>query len=141
MSNVMIAAPERPRGGLHIALWLAQGFLAFGFAMTGLVKVTTPIAELATQMPWVASLPLLVRFIGVLELAGALGLILPTATGIKPVLTPLIASLVVVLMLLAAALHLLHGTVQAVPVNIILGAIAAFIVWGRLVKAPVPART
>src|SRR5262245_48807483 len=78
--------------GLHIGLWVAQVALGAMFVMAGSWKATTPIAELAPKLPWVAGTgAALVRFIGLSELAGGLGLVLPAATRIRPGLTPLAA--------------------------------------------------
>lgn len=124
--------------GLHIALWVAQGLLAVGFGMAGAMKAFTPIPELAQSLPWAAEVPAaLVRFIGVSELAGALGLVLPAVTRVQPKLTWVAAAALVLVMLLASAFHLSRGEAGALPVNFVLGGIAAFIAWGRARKAPI----
>ena len=62
------------RTRLHVGLWVAQGLLAAAFGVAGLTHATRPIAEMAKMAPWTGALPEgLVRFIGVVELAGALG--------------------------------------------------------------------
>jgi hypothetical protein len=109
--------------------------------MAGFMKLTTPIPELVTKLPWVASLPHLVRFIGASEIAGSLGLVLPAATRIRPALTSLAALGLVVVMVLAMAFHLSRGEVEALPINLILGGMAAFVAWGRARKAPIAARS
>jgi putative oxidoreductase len=126
--------------GLHISLWVVQVLLFLGFGMAGVMKTFTPIAELAVKMPWVASLPTLVRFIGVSELAAALGMILPSATRVLPKLTALAGLGLVVVMVLASAFHLSRGEPQALPVNFVLGGLAAFVAWGRYKKAPIAPR-
>lgn len=130
----------RPRW-LHISLWVVQVLLAVTFAMAGLMKASTPIAELAQKLPWVAQTPeALVRFIGVSELAGALGLLLPAATRVKPILTPIAGAALVLVMLLAGLFHASRGELQALPVNLILGGLAAFVTWGRMKRAPISPR-
>jgi putative oxidoreductase len=132
------AAPSKP---LHIALWVAQLLLAAAFGFAGILKTTAPIAELAEKMVWPGVIPpALVRFIGASEFAGALGLVLPAATRIKPVLTPIAALGLVVVMILAAGFHVLRGELFALPINLGLAALAAFVAWGRLRKAPIAAR-
>jgi len=127
--------------GLHIALWVAQVLLALGFGMGGLMKSTTPMAELAAKMPWAGAVPeLLVRLIGISEVAAAVGLILPAATKVRPSLTPLAAACLVVVMVLAAIFHVTRGEFEALPINIVLGGLAAFVAWGRHKKAPIAAR-
>lgn len=130
-----------PSKALHISLWVAQVLLALAFGMAGVWKSFTPLAELAAKLPWVAYSPAaLVRFVGISELAAALGMILPAATRIKPVLTPLAGVGLVVIMVLAFGLHLSKGEMGALPINVVIGAIAGFVAWGRFKKAPIQPR-
>jgi putative oxidoreductase len=133
-------ASTRPSKALDISLWIVQVLLAAAFTIAGLMKSTQPIAELAKNMPWTGVIPAaLVRFIGVSELAGGLGLVLPAATRIRPLLTPLAATGLLTIMVLAAGFHLSRG--ESGPlINFTLGALAAFVAWGRLKKAPIQAR-
>ncbi len=134
-------ASSTPSRAANVSLWIAQALLAAMFGMSGVMKLMTPIDALAQQMPWVASVPdLLVRFIGLSELAGALGLILPSVTRIRPALTPLAAAGLIVVMVLASGLHISRGETQMVPINLVLGALAAFVAWGRTKKARTHAR-
>jgi uncharacterized membrane protein YphA (DoxX/SURF4 family) len=135
------ATTARPSRALNITLWVLQVLLAAAFVMSGLSKVATPIAQLATQLPWVIDFPaLLVRFISVAEIAGALGLILPSLTRIRPGLTPLAALGLVAVMLFASAFHLSRGETMMLPVNLLLAALAGFVAWGRSRKAPIQPR-
>lgn len=127
---------------LNIALWAAQLLLAIAFGMAGFLKSTQPIDALAPQMEWVAAVPVwLVRFIGASELAGAAGLVLPALTRIKPALTPLAAAGLLAVMVLASLFHVTRGELGALPVNAVLGGIAAFIAWGRHSKIPIRSRS
>ena len=142
MSTVALTytAPQSRRG-LSIALWVAQILLAVAFGMAGLMKLSTPIADLAAQMAWVGSVPpTLVRFIGAAELAGAIGLILPALTRIQPRLTALAAVGLIVVMVLASVVHAARGEFGMLPVNVVLGALAAFVAWGRGKAAPIAPR-
>ena len=122
----------RPRRALHIALWVAQVLLAGMFLMTGFMKLTQPVDALAGQMPWVLTVPVaLVRFIGAAELAGALGLLLPSLTRIQPRLTALAALGLALITLFASAFHLSRGEGAMVPMTLVLAALAAFVAWGR----------
>lgn len=144
MSTTAVATstPATSSKTLHYALWGVQGLLALAFGMAGIMKATQPIAQLAAAMPWAAAMPPeLVRFIGISELAGALGLILPAAARIRPGLTPLAALGLVVIMVLASLVHLARGEIQALPVNLVVGALAAFVAWGRYQKVPVRPRS
>ena len=138
MSNDI--STQTARGGkkaLHNGLWIAQGILALVFARSGLMKVVAPIDDLARSLPWVAEVPALVRFIGVSELLGAIGLILPSAMRILPKLTVVAALGLVVVMVLATGFHLMDGEVSHAPVTLVLGGIAAFVAWGRATKAAI----
>jgi len=124
--------------GLRIALWSAQIVLAIVFALAGGMKVSTPAAELAKMAP---GFPLaLLRFIGIAELAGAIGIILPALTRIAPVLTPLASSGFVIVMASAGILHLVRGQFGELVVVIVLGALAYFVAWGRFKRAPIARR-
>lgn len=126
------------RGGsaLHIGVWVAQVLLALGFGMAGLMKLSTPYADLAAKAAWARATPeVLLKCIGVVEVLGALGVVLPAATRIKPMLTPLAAAGFVVVMVLASGLHASLG--EPPIANVILGGLAAFVAWGRWKKVPI----
>ena len=131
-----------PGKGLNIALWVVQVLLAVMFGMAGVMKTTKPIADLvAMNLKWAGGVPeALVRFIGASELAGALGLLLPSLTRIMPWLTPLAALGLVVIMALAAPFHISRGEANVIGVNFVLGGLAAFVAWGRFRKAPIAPR-
>jgi putative oxidoreductase len=115
-----------------VVLWVLQVALAVIFGIAGVMKLTQPIAALQAQMAWVEAVPpLMVRFIGLAELTGALGVILPAATGIRPALTPLAALGLATIMVLAASFHTVRGEFGALPINMVLGGLAAFVAWGR----------
>lgn len=126
---------------LGMALWLAQLFLAFVFGSSGYLKVSLPMAELATRLAWTAALPeALLRVIGTCELLGAAGLILPSITRIRPRLTPLAATGLAAIMLLSGAFHLARGEGRFVPVNLTIAGIALVVAWGRAVRLPIAPR-
>jgi uncharacterized membrane protein len=117
---------------MNVVLWIVQGLLAAAFAMAGVTKSTQPKDKLAERLPWVEDFsPATVRFIGIVELAAALGLILPAATGIAPILTPLAATGLAVVMVLAAITHARRKEPSGIAVNAVLFALAAFVAWGR----------
>ena len=127
--------------GLHIGLWVAQGLLALLFLGAGLMKTTAPIEQLQAKMAWIGNdMGPLVRFIGISEVLGGLGLILPAATRIKPWLTPLAALGIATIMVLGAATHASLGEFPAIGVNVVLLGLALFVAWGRWKKAPIAAR-
>ena len=123
---------------LNIILWIAQVLLAGMFIMSGFMKVAQPIEELSKMLPWASQVPAgLVRFIGISELLGGIGLILPALLRIKPILTAWAAVGLATVMIFAAIFHASRGEFSAIGMNIILALIAAFIAWGRFKKAPI----
>ena len=126
---------------MNVALWVVQFVVAAAFGMSGVMKATMPIAALEQSMRWARDVPEgLVRFIGLCEIAGALGLILPALTRIKPGLTPLAAAGLTTVMVLASLFHVTRGELFALPFTLTLGALAAFVAWGRYTRVPVGAR-
>ncbi len=117
---------------MNIALWIIQGIFAAMFTMAGLMKATQPIDKLAKSVTWADRLSFTtVRFIGVMELLGALGLILPWLLNIVPILTPVSASGLALVQFLAIFHHAKHKENKAIMMNIILLTLAAFIAYGR----------
>jgi uncharacterized membrane protein YphA (DoxX/SURF4 family) len=117
---------------MNLVLWILQGLLAAMFLMAGVMKSTQPYEKLVKQLPWVddVSTPL-VRVIGIAELAGASGLILPAATGIATVLTPIAAAGLALVMVPAMALHARRKEPQAIAFNALLLIALIAIAWGR----------
>lgn len=127
---------------LGTGLWVAQCVAAAAFLAAGGMKLSAPIETLQAQMPWVeGALGGSVRFIGAVEVLGAIGLTVPAATRVMPKLTPLAAVGLGTVMLLAAVTHLSRGEAPMVAINGLLGGLAAFIAWGRFRKAPIAARS
>lgn len=117
---------------MNIFLWILQIVLAGMFGFAGLMKATQPREKLLANMPWVDDFSdNTVKFIGVMELLAAIGLILPAATGIAPVLTPLAASGLAVIMVLAAITHLRRNEPRNAAMNAVLLVVAVMIAWGR----------
>jgi len=141
MSDPAAATTEPPSRGLRFALWIVQIILASAFLMAGFMRATQPVDQLAAAMGWPGDIPPpLLRFIGLAEFAAALGLVLPAATRIRPFLTPLAASGLVVIMVLAFIFHIPRGEYSALPLNAAFGVLAAFVAWGRFFKAPINER-
>lgn len=102
------------------------------FATAGVMKTTQPIDRLAGALPYTKDLaPGTVRLIGAAELAAALGLVLPAATGIAVLLTPLAAVGLAVVMALAGTFHLRRREYSAIGMNAVLLALAVVVAWGR----------
>jgi len=117
---------------MNLLLWILQATLAALFGAAGVMTSAQPKAKLEPKLPWTADFSThTVRFIGLAELAGALGLILPASTGLVPLLTPLAATCLVLLMALAALTHLRRKEPTAIALNAVLLIAAAVIAWGR----------
>jgi hypothetical protein len=111
-------------------LWIVQGLLAAMFLLAGAPKLIMSAEQMATPGP--IQLPVLfIRFIGVCEILGAIGLILPGLTGIKPGLTPLAAAGLFIIMIGATVVNLVDGPLVAAPITIVLGVLAAIVIYGR----------
>ncbi|MBZ0294650.1 MAG: DoxX family protein [Anaerolineae bacterium] len=122
---------------MNTALWIVQILTALAFVMAGIMKVVQPKEKLIEMMKWVEDFSQsTIRGIGTLEILGAAGLILPALTGILPWLTPLAAVGLVLVMIGAIATHLRRNETQVIVVNIVLLALAAFVVYGRFIAVP-----
>jgi uncharacterized membrane protein YphA (DoxX/SURF4 family) len=116
---------------MNIALWVVQALLAIAFLMSGLMK-TLQYEKYKASAAWVKDVSRgLVTFIGVAEMLGALGLVLPLLLGLPAILTPLAAVGLLLIMLLATGSHLKRGESQVIVTNLVLGALAAFVAYGR----------
>ena len=118
---------------MDTTLWIVQGLLAAFFGSGGVVKAVRPPKRLYDQgLTWVEDFsPGTVKAIGGLELAAAVGLVLPAVTGIAPVLVPLAAVGLGLIMIGAALVHVRRDEVPFIAVNATLLAAAAFVAWGR----------
>jgi putative oxidoreductase len=131
----------RPHRGWYVSLWVVQVILAAAFLMAGFMKLTRPVEQLAAEMVWPGDIPWwLLRFIGLAELSASIGLILPALTRIRPILTPLAATGLTVIMVLAFVFHIPRGEYGALPINAAFGVLAAFVAYGRFFKAPIRPR-
>jgi len=116
------------RNHLSRALWIVQGLLALIFLFAGGMKLILPLAALTGPVP----LPgVFVRFLGVAEVLGAIGLILPGLLSIRTSLTPLAAAGLVIIMIGATVITLASGDVAPALISLVVGLLAAFIVYGR----------
>ena len=117
---------------MNVFLWIVAAVLAAAFVLAGLMKATQPKDKLEPRLPWVEDFSAgTVRFIGVAELLGGLGLILPAATGIAPLLTPIAATCLAVVMVLAATTHIRRKEPSGVGVNAVLFVLVSVVAWGR----------
>jgi uncharacterized protein YndB with AHSA1/START domain len=127
-------SPNPRRGPVHTALWVDAGLLAGVFALSSSAKLFVPKEKLA-QVPlggWTEDAGAgVVKALGALEALAAVGLILPPAVDIAPVLVPIDAIGLVLLMIGAATTHLRRHEPVGVALNLTYLAMAAFVAWGR----------
>jgi len=118
---------------VNVVLWIVAGVLAAAFLGAGLMKLSQPRKKLADSgMGWVEDFSDgAVKGIGALEVLGALGLILPAALNIAPVLVPLAATGLALVMVGAALTQARRREPQMIVPNIVLLALAVFVAWGR----------
>lgn len=117
---------------MNTLLWIAQGLLGVAFILAGIMKAAKPKEKIEEKLPWAADYSLSsLKFIGISELLGGLGLILPMALGIRPILTVIAAFSLALLMLLAMRTHLRRKEIKESLFNIVVMAIALFIAFSR----------
>lgn len=120
---------ERGSRKADVRLWIVQTLLALLFLFAGGMKLVMPLDALAQQ----SQLPgAFMRFIGVCEVSGALGLVLPGLFRIRAELTPLAAAGLVIIMIGATVVTLLQGQVAPALVPVVVGSLASFVVKGRV---------
>jgi uncharacterized membrane protein YphA (DoxX/SURF4 family) len=144
MSATAVRTPaDNSQRAWRIAFWVVQLLLAAEFGMAGSFKAFTPwdqILKIVAEHGGMTMPEALMRFIGYSEVLGALGMILPAATRLFPVLTAWAAVGLGTIMVLASALHASRGEFFALPMTLGLLAMAVFVAWGRFKKAPIAPR-
>jgi uncharacterized membrane protein YphA (DoxX/SURF4 family) len=123
---------------MNIALWIVQILLALAFLAAGFMKVSQPLSALEKRMEWVRSVGTTgVRALGVVEILGAIGLILPAVFHIWTWLVPVAAIGFVLTMIGALILHARRNEYPNLAPVIVLLLLAAFVVWGRFAVVPI----
>lgn len=122
---------------MNTALWIVQILLALAFGAAGFMKLAQPKSVAYERgLKWVEDFSDgQLKLIGLVEVLGAVGLILPWALSVLPVLTPIAAAGLAITMLGAAYTHLRRGENPMILVNLVLLALAAFVAWGRFTGA------
>ena len=132
---------EQTSKGINISLGSTQGLLGAIYLMAGVMKTTTPVAEMAAKMAWVNEYPeAFIRFIGISEVLGALGLVLPSLLRIQPKLTVWSAMALALVQVFAIFFHIQHNETNVLGINVVLLLLAVFVAWGRSKKAPISAK-
>ena len=123
---------------MNLALWIVTIALAAVFTGSGLMKLLVPKDKLVKSgQGWAQDVsPANIRLIGFAEILGAVGLTVPAVTHIAPILVPLAAIGLILVMVGAAIVHARRNEVPNIVVNVALLAMAVFIVWGRFGPNP-----
>jgi hypothetical protein len=123
----------RERSTMNVALWIVQGLLAALFLVAGGAKLVLPLDQMAGPV----ALPgWFLRLLGVAEVLGAFGLVLPGLLRIRPGLTPLAATGLVIIMIGATVVTLVGGMVAVALMDLVVALLAAFVAYGRWRLAP-----
>jgi uncharacterized membrane protein YphA (DoxX/SURF4 family) len=120
----------------RVILWIVQALLAALFLFSGVMKFVLPAAVLTKGSPFSAGF---LHFIGILEILGGLGLILPSVTRVKPMLTPLAAVGLVIIMIGATWTTVATMGAKMAILPFVTGILAAFVAYGRWRLAPIRA--
>jgi hypothetical protein len=124
--------------GMWIAVWIVSVLLALAFLFIGGVKVVMPAADMASASHGVPVV--LLKIAGIAEVLGALGIILPAATRILPVLTPIAAAGLVLTMAGATIVDISLGLYPVAAQTALLGVLAGFVAWARFGPAAITPR-
>src|ERR1700758_5409360 len=125
---------------MNLALWIVAIVLAASFTGSGLMKLLVPKDKLVSSgQGWAQDYtPTNIRLIGLVELLGAAGLIVPAVTHIAPILVPLAAVGLALVMVGAATVHGRRKEWPFIAVNAVLLALAVVVAWGRFGPYPIP---
>jgi uncharacterized membrane protein len=116
---------------MNLVAWVLQILLGLYFVAIGIMHFVVP-EGLPVQLSWMYDLPTWLHAVaGVAEIAGGLGLVLPSVTRIRPALTPLAAAGLVIVMVGAVIYHAGRGEGQNIAVNLVLAALLSFVAWVR----------
>ncbi len=117
---------------MNTVIWIVQGILADVFLAAGLMKLTQPREALKEKTPYVEDLTDgQVKAIGTVEVLGAIGVVLPAALKVAPILTPIAACGLALTMVVAAVTLIRRGETSHVPLNVFIFALAVFVAIER----------
>ena len=118
---------------METLFWIATGFLTLAFLAAGAMKATQPKTKLAEQMEWVEEFSeSQIKLIGVVEILGALGLVLPWVSGIALFLVPMAAIGLAFTMIGAAFTHYKRGEMSSIPINVVFFLVALYVAWAAV---------
>jgi len=117
---------------MNVAIWVVQVLVGLAFITAGSLKLTQPRKKLQQNMPYLDDFSdSQTKGIGAVELLGGFGVILPAWTGIAPILTPIAAVGLMIVMVLAALTHVRRKEYSSIGINTVLFLLAAIVAWGR----------
>lgn len=123
---------------MNAVLWIFQVLLALAFLASGLMKLAKPKDALIGKLPVLAAYrPLTIKLVGVAEVLGAIGVVVPLAVGVAPGLTPWAALGLASVMVAAAVAHAERGDYKPLAVHAVLLAMAVVVVHGRSADLPI----
>ncbi len=126
-----------PSMAMKFSLWGSQILLALVYVPAGFMKLMSPVEQVAAQIPWANDVPeWFLRFIGVVDLAAGVGILLPALIRFMPQLTLAAALGSILLQVLAMGFHGIRGELFVIPFNVLILGLSAFVLWGRSVRAP-----
>ena len=122
---------------MNIGLWIVQALVALAFIAAGAIKSSQPVDKLKKNMGWVEDVnPGFVKMIGILEILGGLGVILPAVTHILPWLTPVAAIGLAIIMVGAVVVHLRRNEASHIAAPLVLLLLSLIVVYGRFMLVP-----
>ncbi|MER7607914.1 DoxX family protein [Nocardioides sp. NPDC127503] len=122
---------------MNIALWIVACVFGFGYVAGGIVKLTMPYEKYAAKLGWPGDFtPGNVRFMGVVEILGGIGLVLPGLVGVAPILVPVAASCMALYMAGAITERIRRAEYKELLGDLLFLAAMVFIAWGRFAVEP-----
>lgn len=133
--------PDTGMKALRIGLWCAQGIVFALFTLFGCMKLLLPVQQLADMWVWPGQIPVWILYAtGILDVAGGVGVLLPSLLRVRPRLSVLAALGCAALQIAAILFHVSRGEAAVIWLNLILLALSAFVAWGRARRVPVSPR-
>lgn len=129
--NLAMEKTQKNSKTRNIVLWVVQFLIAITMLWASGMKLLQSTEKLALMWPWVANYLFLVKFTGVVDLLGGVGIILPNLLSIRPKITVFTAWAIVALMLCASVFHITRGEASQIGINIVFVLLAGFVAWGR----------
>jgi len=113
-----------------IAVWIAKIILAISFIWGASLKLFLSIEKLSAMWPWTAEVPVaVVKFTGIIDLLGGIGIIAPVILSLNPKITQITAFAIIVLMICGSVFHICRGEASQIGINVFFAFLASFIVW------------